>query len=453
MYYSGTLTPFDHQRATTEFLFNSYRAFCFNDIGTGKTLSALWALDNLLRANAVQKVLIIAPKSTLNHTWGRTMFLNFPSLSFDVLTGTKQRRWRMLDSGKRVYVVNPDGLPVIFEHPWLAKVDLIIVDEQTYFKNSRTRRYKLLRKLVHDSTRLWMMSGSPMPQEPTDVWAPAKLVCPDRVAKTFTRFKDQHMIKVSTFSWVPRPNAERRIAEALDDFTIRFTRDDCLDLPPVTYETIELEPTKDQLAMTNDLKKQALHEVDGGVITAVNEGVHIMKLLQAACGAVKLVDDDGYPSVHWVNCKPKLEALDDILRASSGPVLIFSPFRVPMRLLKVYLEKQGHTTMMVDGGTSQTKRDLAFDSVQSGSIDALIAQPAAMSHGLTLTASNTVVWWSLPFSHETYEQANGRIIRAGQERKQMVYRLISSQVERIVMRKLQGREQLQGTLLEILAED
>jgi SNF2 family DNA or RNA helicase len=453
--YLGKYTPFDHQVKTTEFLVSKKRAFVLNDIGTGKTLSAIWALDNIMTDQPDLRCLIISPKSTLNLVWGRELFVTLPDLSSKVLVGAKAKRSAMLDDDPRIAVINPHhaALDVIINHPWSDKLDLIIVDEFTAFKTHTTAVYKCLRALVHPDCTLWMMSGSPMPQAPTDIWAPAKLICPDQVHRTFTRFKEWAMVKITPFLWRPRPKVEAKIAELIKDYSIRFTRDDCLDLPPTMYDTRRVDASKAQVEIERRLKKDAAVAIQDGDITAVNEGVHMLKLLQAATGAVKYVNDDGDDKAHWVNCQSKLEALAEVVNESTQPVIVFSPFRAPLVLLESWAKKHGHKCAVIHGGVNQKNRDAAFDALNDGTIKLLLAQPNCMSHGLTLTNSNTIVWWGLPYSFETYEQANGRIIRSGQTRSQYIIHLINSKVEELVLSKLSQRGTMQGILLELLAQD
>jgi SNF2 family DNA or RNA helicase len=261
------------------------------------------------------------------------------------------------------------------------------------------------------------------------------------------------MFKVSQFIWKPRPNIETKIAERIKDYSIRFTRDECLDLPPAMYNTVRCDVSPQQTEIEKRLKRDAAVAISDGDITAVNEGVHMSKLLQVATGAVKYVNDDGVDTAHWVNCKPKLDSLHEIIQETDQPVIVYSPFRAPLELLGKWASKNDLPYAVVHGGINQSKRDVAFDAVNDQSIKLLLAQPNCMSHGLTLTGSNMTVWWGLPYSYEIYEQANGRIIRQGQTRKQYVVHLINSQVEEIVLRKLTQRGSMQGTLLELLAQD
>lgn len=444
---------FSHQEDTARFLIARRRAFVHSDIGTGKTLSAATALATLIERGKVHKALIVAPKSTLNFVWERAFFVHFQGLKVKCLTGERRKRLADLACDEtQVFIINPEALTIIKDEPAAKSFDAIIVDEHTYFKNARTKRWKALHSLVPDKGYLWAMSGSPMPQSPTDMYAPMRLLCPERLPRaSFTGFRDWSMRQVSTFKWVPKPGIEVSIAKLLDGISIRHTRDECIDLPPMQNAHLEAAMSPEQTKLQTLLEKEALAMLDAGEITALNEAVLVSKLLQVAAGAVKYTAHDGEPAVHYVECPHRIELFTEIVDASDGPVIVFSPYLGPIETIKKAADAAGFTYMVVTGGTAQRAREEAFDAVQERQIDILIAQPSAMSHGLTLTASNVVIWWGLPWSNEVYEQATGRIVRASQTRKQYIVHIISSAYEERVAKKLEERQSLQGTLLELIA--
>lgn len=463
----GPFKPFRHQIATSVFAAAHLRAFILNDIGTGKTASAIWAFDWMLAQSQIKRILVIAPKSTIDAVWVREILKLTPRTKTAALVGSAAKRRQLLaDERNTVCIINPDALHLLIEWtsggggtpvprrsvPGMDTIDLIVVDESTKFKTARTRRYRALRYLC-DGKRLWAMSGAPMPQAPTDIWATAKLICPERVPRTFGRFRDDTMYKTSNHPfapWHPRPGVEKYVAELIRDYSIRFSRDQCLDLPPSQSISLRAPETAEQRKLRLELEKEAAAELADGMIVSVNEGVHVAKLLQLACGAVRYRNDKNRDTVHYVDCQPKLDALDDVLEGAEGPVIVYSPYLAAMDLLERHFAKTKITYRRVDGSTSSPQRLAAFDCVQQNAIKVLLAQPSAVQYGITLTRSNTVLWWGLPFSQDTYQQAKGRIQREGQARKQYIVHLVSSPVESAVYRRLLNQEALQGTLLEII---
>ncbi|MCP4088698.1 MAG: SWF/SNF helicase family protein [Gammaproteobacteria bacterium] len=174
----------------------------------------------------------------------------------------------------------------------------------------------------------------------------------------------------------------------------------------------------------------------------------IIKLLQVACGAV--YTDDG--AVGRLTCTHKLAELDQILIEAGTKLIIFVPFKHSITVLTEWIESKhsNHSYGVVNGDVSRNQRDEIFKSFQDGTLDVIIAHPKAMAHGLTLTAANTITWWGPIDDYEVYEQANGRITRPGQKRKQYIKHLICSPVEKAVYARLKKKESMQGILLDLI---
>jgi SNF2 family DNA or RNA helicase len=228
---------------TAQFLTLHLRAFVLNDMGTGKTLAALWAFDYLRKIGKVKKMLVVAPLSTLERTWADEVFENFPKMQVGIVYGDKARRLRILaDDSYDVYVINHHGLGVV-EAALIAKqFDIIVVDEGAIFRNATTKLWKTLRRVVGNIERIWWMTGTPTPNAPTDAWAQCRIVCPERVPTFFGKFRDMVMKAQGPFRWLPRSNATGTVHDAMQP-AIRFTRDQCVDLPECMYVTREVAMT------------------------------------------------------------------------------------------------------------------------------------------------------------------------------------------------------------------
>jgi len=191
-------------------------------------------------------------------------------------------------------------------------------------------------------------------------------------------------------------------------------------------------------------------EVDNGLITATNEGAKLTKLLQLACGAI--YDHDKFE--HFIDVTPKLNELNDILAETGDKLIIFTPFKHTIALIADWLDNK-HSKLkygIVNGGVTMTRRGVIFDEFQNGDLNIILAHPAAMAHGLTLTASNTILWWSPIDDYEIYEQAIGRITRPGQERKQYIKHMSCSKVEDAIYKRNETKESMQGLLFELINE-
>jgi len=281
--WAGRYKPFKHQQVTAEFLTLNVRAFVLNQIGTGKTMSVLWAIDYLFATDNARKVLIVSPLSTLERVWADEIFRNFPHLTAVVLHGTAEKRRRLLSSPADIYIINHDGLKVL-QKELLARpdIDVVVIDELAEYRNASTDRWKTLNSVVKDRMWVWGLTGSPTPKAPTDAWAQCRLLAPDKVPKFFGRFRDLVMRQVTTYKWEPRTDAKRVVHAAMQPAVI-FTRDECLDLPPCTFSTRTVTMGPEAAAAYKDMVTKLKSEYLGGQITAVNDAVKAMKLVQIAC--------------------------------------------------------------------------------------------------------------------------------------------------------------------------
>lgn len=441
----GQYQPFHAQRETAEFLTLHSRAFCLNDMGTGKTLATLWAYDYLASLGRLRKALIISPLSTLERTWGDEIFRHFPHLNFSVIYGSKDRRQKLLKGDADIYLINHDGIKVV-ENDLLAipEIDLVVVDEIASFRNASTGRWKSLKKIIAGKSCVWGLTGTPTPNSPIDAWAQCKLLCPERVPKYFTQWKHSVMKQLSQFKWVPKESATEIVHDSMQP-AIRFSREDCVDLPPCVWQERHVPMTTEQKAAYKAMLAKLAMEYQGDSVVAVNEAVKMQKLLQIACGVV--YGDD--VSVH-LPAKPRIEVVREVVEEAGTKTIVFVPFKAVLRYVAAQLS-ESFSVEMISGDTSKSERDRIFSEFQNTSEPrVLVAQPAAMSHGLTLTAANTVVWFAPVTSNEVYEQANARVTRPGQKHTQFVVNIEGSEVERRLYARLRDRQKLQGVLLDLV---
>lgn len=446
--------PFDAQLGTAEFLTLSGNAFVLNELGTGKTLSALCAYDYLREIGQVDKVLVIAPLSTLERTWADEIFMNFPHLNCAVLHCTAQKRLKLLAQDFDVYIINHDGIKAtgfadaMKERP---DINLVIVDEVAQVaRSSGSDRWKALNRICNKQVprRVWGMTGTPTPNSPEDAWAQCKLVNPDTVPPYFKRFQDMVMRQVGPFRWIPRPNAMEVVYDAIQP-AVRYTRDECVDLPPCLFETRTLELTTEQKKAYKEMMNTLKAEVAAGEVLAVNEAVKMQKLLQICCGVAY-----GPQGEHVaIDCTNRMALVKEIIEEAGTKVIVFVPFVASVKAVHEYLVGEGISAEMIYGQVSKSERDRIFGAFQHD-VDprVLVAQPSAMSHGLTLTAASTIVWYAPVTSNETYEQANGRITRPGQKNTQFIINIEGAPIERKLYERLKNRQAMQRLLLAMVEQ-
>mgnify|MGYP003109698906 FL=1 len=441
----GRYKPFDHQKTTASFLTMNPRAFCFNEQGTGKTASAIWAADFLIRQRKINRVLIVCPLSIMDSAWRADLFNFAMHRTVDIAHGAKKKRQEIINSDTEFVIINYDGVEIVKDDIANGGFDLIIVDEATHYKNAQSKRWKGLASIMTSTTWLWMMTGTPAAQSPVDAYGLAKLVNPKGVPRFFGAFREIVMYKVTQFKWAPKPTATDTVYNALQP-AIRFTKEQCLDLPDMTYVKREVALTAQQKKFYDLLRKQMMTTAGGEQITAANAAVNMNKLLQISCGAV--YSDTG-ETVEF-DVKNRYKVLREVIDESSQKVLIFVPFKHVIEILKEKLSADGVTNEIINGDVSANKRTVIFKQFQeTDDPRVLIIQPQAAAHGVTLTAANTIVWWGPTSSLETYAQANARVHRSGQKHPCTVVQLQGSAVEKRMYKMLDERINIHTKMIDL----
>jgi SNF2 family DNA or RNA helicase len=448
----GRYDPFAAQIETADFLSMNNRCFVLNSMGTGKTVSSLWAYDYMLSRKQVNKVLIICPLSTMERTWADEVFKTFPHLDATVIYGTRQRRLKLLNQDSHIYIINIDGIKTIKEA--LAKrddIDLVIVDEVAMFRNASTARWKELNEILNKQTqrRVWALTGMPTPNSPLDAWAQVKVVTPNntQLPKYFGKARDVLMRQLTQFKWVPRDNANDTIKEWMQP-AIRFSLDDCTDLPEQIHISRDAQMSEEQRKAYVEMLSSLKTEYEGGELLAVNEAVKANKLVQIACGVA--YGKEGETIV--LPAQDRINVLKEIIEESEGKVIVFVPLTGVLEELAFELGQQWEVAT-IHGGTPKTQRDDIFHDFQTKKTPhVLIANPATMSHGLTLTAATTIIWYAPVHSNDIYEQACARVRRPGQKKTTVIAHIAASEVERRIYQRLKTKQKMQGLLLDMMKE-
>jgi SNF2 family DNA or RNA helicase len=428
------------------------RAFCFNDPGTGKTMSALWAADYLIEKGYVRRVLVLCPLSIMQSAWMQDLNNAIMHRSAIVAHHTQSsRRIEMIQQDYTFVISNYDGLALVAQEIINdGRFDLIIVDESSNYKNPSTNRWKALASIIKPETYLWMMTGTPASQSPVDAYGLAKLVNPGGVPKYLSAWRDMTMHKITQFKWAPKPNAAELVFEALQP-AIRFTKGQCLDLPPVITVTRDVPMTPQQSKYYRLLKEQMMVKAAGETISAVNAGVAVSKLLQISCGAAYTDDKE----VVEFDASPRLAVLEEVLQETKRKVLIFAMFRSSIDAVASYLNKKGYPTEQIQGDVSPAKRNrIIHDFQTTDNLRVLVLQPAAAAHGLTLTAADTVIFYGPLMSVEMYTQCIARADRKGQDSdKVTVVHLQSSHIEREMFKAMNSKVSEHALLVNLFNEE
>lgn len=445
----GLYSPFAHQRVTASFLALRDRAFCFNEAGTGKTSSVIWAADYLMNQGLVKRVLVICPLSIMYSAWQADVFKTAMHRTVAVAHGDYNKRKKVIQGEYEFVVINFDGVATVAEEIAKADFDLIVIDEANAYKTVSTKRWKTLAKLLTPNTRLWMLTGTPASQSPLDAFGLAKLVNPNAVPKFFGAWRDKVMHQITRFKWVPKKDSKMVVYDALQP-AVRFAKEDCLDLPELVFQTREIPLTSQVTRYYRALKDQMLIEAAGETISAVNAAAMLSKLLQISGGAMYTDTKE----VVEFDVSPRLQALMEVLEETEHKVLVFVPYTHTIEIVSKFLTTQGVTNEVINGAVSASGRSDIINRFQTQENPrVLVIQPQAASHGVTLTAADTIVFWSPVMSVETYLQCVARIDRVGQKNSMTVVHLQGSEAERKIYAMLQNKVDMHEGLVELYKQE
>lgn len=438
------------------------KSFNLSDMGTMKTLATLWAADYLMQCypKGDCRALIVAPLSILQRVWGDALFGHFAGRrSFEIIHGSAQKRRELLSRAADFYIINYDGLSIgakirrkgrrrVFEWSGLSQdllgrtdIRIAIIDEASAYRDSSTDRSRFARALVGQRDYLWLLTGTPTPNGPTDAYGLAKLVN-DAFGETYTSFRSRTMIKLSNFKFVPARGSYQEARKLLSP-AIRFDIKDVWDGPELTTQQREIELTSDQRKQLKDLKNQLQITMPSGeIIIPPNEAASRTKAIQICLGAV--YDHDH--KAHEIDAATRIKEALSVVAQSSGKVLVFANLTSVLLMLYRIFQEQGVSCATVYGQT-KNRADLFRDFQQGEHPRVLIADPATMAHGLDLWAATTVLWYGPTDKTEHYLQANKRAHRPGQRYPVTIVQLAATALEREIFKRLERNESLQGVML------
>jgi SNF2 family DNA or RNA helicase len=294
-----------------------------------------------------------------------------------------------------------------------------------------------------------MLTGTPASQSPLDAFGLAKLINPSGVPKFFGAWRDKVMQPISRFKWVPKKESKTLVYQALQP-AIRFEKADCLDLPEVMYQTREIPLSPQVERYYRMLKKEMLISAAGEEISAVNAAAMLSKLLQLSGGAIYTDTKE----VVEFDASPRFNALLEVLDETKNKVIVFLPYTHTIELVSKFLTDQGVSNEVINGAVSASGRSETINRFQTQEHPrVLVIQPQAASHGVTLTAADTVVFWSPVMSVETYLQCIARIDRVGQKNTMTVVHLQGSEAERRIYQMLQNKVDMHESLVDLYKQE
>ena len=423
-----------HQELLVDFYLKYTRGYNLAGMGAGKSSATLWAFDILRDAGSVNKLLVISPLSTLEPAWGDDAARATPHLRVAQLVGDKRKRSKLLIDDKHdVYVINHDGIKVVdtVVADWVRRNQvMVVVDEATAISTYNSARSEATRRVTKAAKRVYALTATPVAQSLMHAHGIMLYVNNNpAVPRTMTDYRAQFFIKQGMYKYIAKPDAMARIQTLMSPAIYMATRD-IASLPDNVVMHRYPSLTAEQAAAYKDMQDEMMHEAQPGVvIQAVNAGVQLMKLAQITCGILI-----GNETTVSLPPKHKFADLCSLIDQAEGKVIVYVPFTAAIHWIHAELNKlygDGFAVIM-DGSVSGNKRGAVVRDFQDeeSATRVLVVQPRAASHGITLTAADTVVWFAPIVYTEVFVQANCRHDRPGQKRVTKTVLLASTQTER-----------------------
>jgi len=435
--------PHDYQQYAIDFIESHPTAAVLLDMGLGKTVITLTALNDLLFDHfEISRVLVIAPLRVARNTWPQEIgkWEHLKHLRYSVAVGTEKERLHALRKQASLYIINRENVPWLVEKTDFT-YDAIVIDELSSFKNWSSKRFKALMKVRPLAKRVIGLTGTPSSNGLMDLFAEFKVLdMGQRLGRFITTYRQDYFVPDKrngqvVFSYAPLPGAEERIYEKIADITISMKAADHLRMPELIESEYSVRMDEAEKKMYDSMCEQLVLQMKGDEVTAANAGVLSGKLAQMANGAV-YTDDGATLHIH----DRKLDALEDIIESMNGkPLLVAYWFRHDAERIE---ERLACVRLDTDETIARWNR---------GEIPVALIHPASAGHGLNLqSGGSSLVWFGITWSLELYQQTVARLYRQGQNSNTVVVQHIIAEgtIDERILRALKRKDKTQAALIE-----
>lgn len=456
--------PYATQKIAANFRVLHPRCFDLSDPGVGKTLPTLWAADWLMSQHppGTCRALVVSPLSAMRAVWAKNIRKHLMGRrTCEVIhhADAAQRRKILANSKADFLLINFDGVGIGARTRKRLELDgfcldlaqrddirIVNIDEASGYRDASTKRHKIAREVIGTRDYLWLLTGSPTPNAPTDAYGLGKMLH-NAYGESFRSFQERTMTKVSQYGWRPRKTGYEDARKFLTP-AIRFSITDVWDGPPLTTQQRDVELTAAQVRAMAALKKDlALQVQSGKLITAANEAAARLKLLQIVMGAVY----DENHKAHEIDAAPRIRELQDVIEGTSRKVLVFVPLTSVVNLLYGVLRKSWGVGVINGGVKERDRAAIIQQFVTDDSMKVMLVDPQATAHGINdFVVADTAVWYGPTDKTELYQQGNKRVHRPGQKYPTTIMQLVSTKVEREIFRRLETNTTMQGLLLDMV---
>jgi len=441
--------PHKYQERTIEFIKEHPYCAVFLDMGLGKTVSTLTALDQLMFEDvAIDKVLVIAPKSVALNTWSdeSTKWDHTNHLRLSIIMGPAAKRRKALAADADLYVINRENVQWLVEELPQWPFDCVVIDESSSFKSHTSKRWKYLLKVRPQMRRLILLTGTPAPNGLMDLWAQFRLLdLGERLGKFISNYRETYFHPGAhsgaiVYEYVPNKGAKEAITDRISDISISMQASDYLEMPALLDGGMDLRMSDEESAAYKKFEQDCVMDLeDGAEIAAVTAVALTSKLLQFASGAV--YDDEH----EWHDIgSTKLEALKELLEQTNEPVLVYYNFK----------HEKSRILSSIKGSECFKGEPDILKRWNEGKIKVMLAHPASVAYGLNMQqGGHIIVWYSPTWNLELYQQANARLYRQGQTKPVILYHLTCKDtMDEAVMQSLRNKDNTQAALLRRIKE-
>lgn len=446
--------PYEYQQTAIKWIINNPRCGLFLDMGLGKTVSTLTAIQQLMDDCEVSRTLVVAPKKVAETTWTTEAqkWDHLKSLKVAKVMGTEKQRKLALAEKADVYVIGRDSFV------WLVGIfggmlpfDVLVIDELTSFKSSKSNRFKAMRMATPTAKRVIGLTGTPAPNGLIDLWA--QMYCIDmgeRLGRSVTKYRETYF---ETHKWnniIVRCNVKKGydevIRKKIADICLSMQAKDYLQLPDLINHTIKVQLASTTMQAYTKFEREKVlqfqdeHQGETANVLAQSAAGLMNKLSQFANGAI--YDDER--NVHHVHDE-KLDRLAEIIEAANGSsVLVFYQYKHDAARIAEKFNKAYRVKVYTD-----EKQLIEWNA---GQVDILLAHPASTAFGLNMQdGGHYIVWFGTGWNLELYQQANARLHRQGQQYPVQVYNLVcSGTVDERAEAALENKKGVQQGLLDSL---
>lgn len=449
-----------YQEKAIDFIVSHREAALFLQMGLGKSVITLTAVQDLIDSIEVSRVLVVAPKKVAECTWVQEapLWEHLSGLRVVRVMGTQKQRAKALSENADVYVTSRDLIQSVLDHCVKTNIifDMLVIDELTSFKNNTAKRFKAIRSRRAMFNRVVGLTGTPTPNGLKDLWAQMYLIDTGRsLGRSKTRYIDTffNVVKHNNIiiKCVPKYGATEEIARLISPHTLTMKTADYLDMPDIIYNDIFVNLSEEVARKYEELERNGILQLEEDLakennsIIAANAAGLSNKLCQFANGAVY---NEEHLAVEFHD--EKLDMLEELLEQaveSGEHVLIFYQYKHDIdRILRRNKKIGLRMTVYND------EKDLTLWN--NGYLDVLLTHPASTAYGLNLQrGGHIIIWFGTGWNAEYYEQGNARLHRQGQKSSVVVYNLVAKgTMDETALKAVKGKISSQNAMIEELKQ-